>query len=136
MRHHSGLRSWVVGFALLGASTALAQDASRSSCEVPWFRGAGSAGGAVVDVKVVNNGRPCLITIYIDPYTRLETTEIRAQEAPQHGTLEFPAPNVAAYTPNPGYTGPDRYAFAGRGMKRTGYVAELLCTVRATVVNP
>jgi hypothetical protein len=53
-----------------------------------------------------------------DVDAQLAPTELRAVEAPHYGRLEFPWPDVALYTPNPGYTGPDTYTFAGRGPTR------------------
>jgi hypothetical protein len=99
----------------LVAGSALAQDATRSSCEVPRIRGAASPGGAVVDVTVVNDGRPCRIWILIDVDAQLAATELRAVDAPSNGRLELPWPDVALYTPNRGYARPDTYTFAGRG---------------------
>ena len=50
-----------------------------------------------------------------DVGAQIPTSELHPVEEPQHATLEFPGPDVAHYTPNPGYTGPDRFSFAGRG---------------------
>jgi hypothetical protein len=57
-------------------------------------------------------------------------------EEPQHGKLELAGTDVASYTPNLGYTGPDRYAFAGRGPTARGNTATVRINVRVTVVNP
>ena len=71
-----------------------------------------------------------------DVEARIATTAIEAVEEPQHGKLKFPSPNVAAYTPNPGYTGPDAYSFVGRGPTRRGRAAEVRVNVKVTVVAP
>jgi len=105
----------LAGLVSLAALPALAQDDARSACRIPRFRGATSPAGATVDVTVVNNGKPCRITMYSDVDAQIATTELRAVEEPQHGTLELSGPNVANYIPNPGYTGRDQYAIAGRG---------------------
>jgi len=57
-------------------------------------------------------------------------------EEPRHGTLEFPSADVSAYTPNPGYTGPDFYAFVGRGPTRDGNTVDVRVNVKVTVVAP
>jgi hypothetical protein len=135
MSHTSAIPACLVALALV-AAPALAQDATRSSCEVPRIRGAASPGGAVVDVTVVNDGRPCRIRILSDVDAQLAATELRAVDAPSNGRLEFPWPDVALYTPNPGYTGPDTYTFAGRGPTGSGRTAALRVTVRVNVVKP
>jgi hypothetical protein len=65
MGHASVIPTCLVALALVAAA-ALAQDATRSSCDVPRIRGAASPGGAVVDVTVVNDGRACRIRILSD----------------------------------------------------------------------
>jgi len=118
------------------ALPALAQDDAKPACRIPRFRSATSPGGATVDVTVVNNGKPCRITMYSDPDAQMATTELRAVEEPQHGKLELPGPNVAHYVPNSGYTGGDQYAIAGRGPTAKGKTASVRLNVRVTVVNP
>ena len=100
----------LAGLALLVALPALAEDDTKSTCRIPRFRGATSPAGATVDITVVNNGKPCRITMHSDPDARISTTELRAVEEPQHGRLELSGADVAHYIPIPGYTGPDRYA--------------------------
>jgi len=120
----------------LVASTAISQDSSKSSCETPHFRGATSPGGAPVNVTVRNTGRPCRIRIMSDADGRMATTEIKALDEPRHGKLEFPSPDVADYTPNLGYTGPDFYAFVGRGPTRARNTVDVRVNVKVTVVTP
>jgi len=126
----------LAGLVSLAALPALAQDDARSACRIPRFRGATSPAGATVDVTVVNNGKPCRLTMYSDVDAQIATTELRAVEEPQHGTLELSGPNVANYIPNPGYTGRDQYAIAGRGPTARGTTASVRVNVRVTVVNP
>jgi hypothetical protein len=66
----------------------------------------------------------------------MATTELHAVEEPQHGRLELSGPDVANYIPNPGYTGRDQYAVAGRGPTARGTMASVRVNVRVTVVNP
>jgi hypothetical protein len=97
------MTSGIVGLALLVASTAtLAQESSKVSCRIPRFRGATSPGGTTVDATVVNNGKSCRIQMLSDADAQIPTSELSAVEEPQHGKLEFPGPDVALYTPNPG----------------------------------
>ena len=126
----------LVGLVLLVALPALAQDDAKPACRIPRFRGATAAGGATVDVTVVNNGKACRITMYSDVDAQMPTTELHAVEEPQHGKLELSGPNVAHYIPNPGYTGRDQYAIAGRGPTAKGTTASVRINVRVTVVNP
>jgi hypothetical protein len=122
--------------ASLVALPALAQDDTKPACRIPRFRGATSPAGATVDVTVVNNGKPCRITLHSDADAQMATTELRAVEEPQHGKLELSGPSVAHYIPHPGYTGPDQYAIAGRGPTARGTTASVRLNVRVTVVNP
>jgi len=126
----------VVALAGLVASPAVGQDSAKSPCGVPKFRGATSPGGATIAITVRNTGRSCRIEIVSDVEARIATTDIRAVEEPQHGKLEFPSSNVAAYKPNKGYTGPDAFAFAGRGPTRGGAAVEVRVNVKVTVVAP
>ena len=126
----------LAGLALLVALPALAEDDTKSTCRIPRFRGATSPAGATVDITVVNNGKPCRITMHSDPDARISTTELRAVEEPQHGRLELSGADVAHYIPIPGYTGPDRYAIAGRGPTARVTTANVRLNVRVTVVNP
>jgi len=121
---------------LLVAPVTLAQESSKASCRVSRFRGATAPGGATVDATVFNNGKPCRIKMHSDVDAQMPTTELHAVEEPQHGKLEFPAPDVAHYTPSPGYTGTDQYAFAGSGPTAKGTTARVRVTVRVTVLDP
>jgi Big-like domain-containing protein len=126
----------VAAVVALGASTALPQGSSAPSCEPPHMRGATSPGGAAVSVTVRNTGRPCRIRIMSDVDAGLATTEIKAVEEPRHGSLEFPSSSVAAYTPRPGYIGPDSFVFVGRGPTSRGRTVDVRLNVKVTVVAP
>ena len=119
----------------LAASSAVGQDPSRAPCATPHFRGGTSPGGATVNVTVRNTGRPCRIRIMSDVDGGMATTEIKAVEEPKHGKLEFPSSSAADYTPNPGYTGPDSYAFVGRGPTRGRNAVDVRLNVKVTVVE-
>jgi hypothetical protein len=126
----------LAGLASLVAWPALAQDDPKPVCRIPRFRGATAPGGATVDVTVVNTGKPCRIRMHSDVDAGMATTELHAVEEPQHGRLELSGPDVANYIPNPGYTGRDQYAVAGRGPTARGTTASVRVNVRVTVVNP
>ena len=130
MRNSHVVKSGIVALALFVASAAPGQEGSKVSCRIPPFRGATAPGGATVDTTVVNNGKPCRIRMLSDTDAQIATTALSAVEEPQHGKLEFPGPDVALYTPNPGYTGPDRYSIAGRGPTARGTTAAVRVTVR------
>jgi hypothetical protein len=126
----------LVSLVLLVAWPALAQDDRKPVCRIPRFRGATAPGGATVDVTVVNNGKPCRIRMHSDVDAGMATTELHAIEEPQHGRLELSGPDVAHYIANPGYTGRDQFAIAGRGPTARGTTASVRINVRVTVVNP
>jgi hypothetical protein len=136
MRHRIAATFVMLTLVLLVVPVTLAQESSKASCRLSRFRGATAPGGATVDATVVNNGKPCPIKMHSDVDAQMPTTELHAVEEPQHGKLEFPAPDVAHYTPSPGYTGADQYAFAGSGPTAKGTTARVRVTVRVTVVNP
>jgi hypothetical protein len=112
-----------------------AQDSAPSACEVPFFRGAGQPGGVTLKLTVVNIGQPCQIKMWSDPEGQIPAAALWAVDEPRHGTLAFPAPNVAAYTPAAGYVGPDRFSYGGRGETARGRIAALRVTVLVTVVS-
>jgi hypothetical protein len=130
------VRTAVGGLALLAASVSGAQEDAKASCRLPRFRGATAPGGATVEVTVLNNGRPCRFRMLSDVDAQLGTSELQPVEAPQHGKLEFPGPDVAQYTPDPSYVGPDRFAVAGRGPTARGTTASVHLNLRVTVVSP
>lgn len=86
-------------------------------------------------LTVVNIGQPCQIKMWSDPDGQIPASALWAVEEPRHGTLAFPAPNVAAYTPAAGYVGPDTFSYAGRGETARGSIAALRVTVLVTVVS-
>ena len=122
--------------AVLLALPAVAQESSKVACRPPRVRGATAPGGATIEVTVRNTGQPCRIAIMSDVEGELATTEIKAIEEPSHGKLEFLTPSVSAYTPNPGYVGPDAYAFVGRGPTRNRHTVDVRLNVKVTVVAP
>ena len=67
---------------------------------------------------------------------QISTSELHAVEEPQHGTLEFPGPDVAYYTPSPGHTGPNRFSFAGCRPTTKGTTVGVRLNVRVSVVKP
>ncbi len=136
MRHSQAATFGILGVVLLVASVSLAQEGSKATCRLPRFRGATAPGGATVDATVFNTGKPCRMKVHSDVDAQIPTTELHAVEEPRHGKLDFPASDVAQYTPNPGYMGPDRYSFAGSGPTARGTTASVRVTVRVTVVNP
>jgi hypothetical protein len=121
---------------ILDGSSTHAQKLTASACDIPFFRGAAQPGGATVELTVVNVGMACrLVHMFGDSDDRIPASALWVVDQPQHGTVTFPAPNVAAYTVNAGYTGPDTFSYVGRGANRQGGTATLLVTVLVTVVS-
>ena len=59
---------------------------------------------------VVNNGRPCELSVYENPSQRRNPgTEGEVMIAPKHGKVDLKPPRVQ-YTPDPGYSGEDEFS--------------------------
>ena len=92
---------------LLVASDAMARN---PGCQIAPFSGASSFHGTVAAMSVVNDGKPCGITLYGLPAERRNpaTQGVIAVE-PRHGKAEFVDAHLQ-YTPVAGYAGDDEFA--------------------------
>ena len=135
-----GMRTGVVAVALLATgaigSAALAQDSQVDLCAVAIGRGATGLGGATGTMTVRNTGRPCRITNLTVPEQRIGTSRLETVRAPAQGRLEIIQPNVVAYTPNAGYTGPDEFQYGGSGPGREGRTLPFSVRIQVRVVGP
>ena len=105
--------------AVLAAMALLATPALHAqalTCEVPAFTGASSAEGATVSMRVVDDGRPCGITLYGVPAQRRNpATDGEIVTAPRNGKAVFVGPRIE-YTPAPGFTGDDEFVAQARAI--------------------
>ena len=84
--------------------------AQNPGCQVAPFSGSSAPQGTVATMNVVNDGRPCGITLYGVPAERRNpATQGVITGAPKHGKAEFIGAHVQ-YTPVAGYVGDDEFA--------------------------
>jgi hypothetical protein len=117
------------------ASPVPPQESQAEVCVVSIGRGATGPGGATGTVTVRNVGRPCRITNFTVPEQRVATARLEIARAPAQGRLEIIQPNVVAYTPNAGYTGPDEFHYEGSGPGREGPTLPFSVRIRVRVVG-
>jgi hypothetical protein len=117
-------------------SAASNQESQAELCAVSIGRGATGPGGATGTMTVRNTGRPCRITNFTVPEQRVATDRLEVVRAPAQGRLEIIQPNVAAYTPNAGYTGPDEFHYGGSGPGREGRTLPFDVRIQVRVVGP
>ena len=115
---------------LLAGSVAIAQPAT---CEISQIRGAASPEGATATMRVVNDGRPCGLTLYgIPEQRRNPATDGVFTQAPKHGIAKFAGARVQ-YTPDPGYVGDDAFTYEARSADATGRSILLKVQFKVTV---
>jgi len=119
----------------LVATTGTADDERPPSCAVSSFRGAAQPGGTEAAMRVVNDGTPCPIRLYISPERRTPTDRIEITEPPGSGTIALSQPNVAAYLPRPGFSGIDHFALRGAGGGSASALVTLNVRVTVTVIG-
>lgn len=133
-------RTGSVVVALLGAGAlgpvALAQEPQAELCTVSIGRGATAPGGATGTMIVRATGRPCHIWNFTVPDQRVATTSLDIVRAPAQGRLQIIQPNVVAYTPSTGYTGPDEFHYGGGGPGRDGRMLPFGVRILVRVVGP
>ena len=117
-------------------SMVLGQDSQADLCVVSIGRGATGAGGASGTMTVRNAGRPCRIVNFTVPEQRVATSHLEIVRPPAQGRLVVIEPNVVAYTPYAGYTGPDEFQYAGSGPGREGRTLSFSVRVRVLIVGP
>jgi Bacterial Ig domain len=117
-------------------STVLGQDSQADLCVVSIGRGATGVGGVTGTMTVRNAGRSCRIVNFSVPEQRVATTRLEIARPPAQGRLAVINPNVVAYTPNPGYTGPDEFEYEGSGPGREGRPVPFSVRIQVRVVGP
>jgi hypothetical protein len=126
--------------ALLAAGAVVSAVAAQASqadlCAVSIGRGGTGPGGAAGTMTVRNVGRACRVTNFTVPEQRVATSRLEVVRAPAQGQLEVIQPNVVAYTPNAGYTGPDEFQYGGRGPGREGRTLPFSVRIQVRVVAP
>jgi len=120
----------VLAFAV---STAHAQ---HEACVITPYRGATSPEGAVAEVRLRNNGFPCVMPNYGAPIEKRFPADSGRILAPaRHGTARFVAPN-ATYVPTPGFVGDDEFQYEAYARGGGGTPVRLLVTVKVRVQPP
>ena len=131
-------RTVAVAAALLAAgafsSAVSAQEADL--CAVSIGRGGTGMGGATGTMIVRNVGRACRVVNFTVPEQRIATSRLEVVRAPAQGRLEVIQPNVVAYTPNAGYTGPDEFHYGGSGPGREGRILPFSVQIQVRVIGP
>jgi len=124
---------------LLAASgllpAAFAQESQADLCAVSIGRGATAPGGATGTMTVRNVGRACRIVNFTVPDQRIATSRLEIVRAPGQGRVVVLEPNVVAYSPNTGYTGPDEFQYEGSGPGRDGRTIPLSVRIKVQVVD-
>ena len=117
----------------IAASTAHAQ---HDACVITPYRGASAPEGALVEVRMRNNGYPCVIPNYGAPNEKRYPADSGRILAPaRHGTARFLAPN-ATYVPSPGFAGDDEFQYEAYARGGGGMPVRLLVTVKVRVQPP
>lgn len=115
------------------ASTSHAQ---HDSCVIAPYRGATSTEGAVAEVRMRNNGFPCVMPNYGAPNEKRYPADSGRILAPaRHGTARFAAPN-ATYVPTPGFVGDDEFQYEAYARGGGGAPVRLIVTVKVRVQPP
>ena len=100
-------------------------------CEVQNFTGAMSPGGAVARMTTVSDGLACTFLAYGVPDARRNPASSgEITDAPQHGHASFLG-SAARYVADPGFVGPDTFAF--RAVARDADNLERTLIVRVDV---
>ena len=118
------------------ASPASPQESQADVCVVTIGRGATGPGGATGAMTVRNVGRPCRIMNFTVPEERVATSRLEVVRAPAQGRRVISQPNVVAYTPADGYTGPDEFHYGGSGPGREGRILPFRVRIQVRVVGP
>jgi hypothetical protein len=83
-------------------------------CVVPPFSGAAQPQGAVAQMRVINDGKACGVSHFGVPSERRNPAESgKVIQPAAHGSLQFVPPRIL-YTPAPGFTGEDEFAYEAR----------------------
>jgi hypothetical protein len=85
---------------------------------------------------VRNVGRACPIVNFTVPDQRVATSRLEVVRPPAHGRVVVIGPNVVAYRPSIGYTGPDEFHYEGNGPGRDGRTLPFGVRIQVRVVGP
>ena len=116
-------------------ATAGAQESQADLCAVSIGRGATAPGGATGTMTVRNVGRACRVVNFTVPEQRVATRRLEVVRAPAHGRVVVIEPNVVAYSPHTGYTGPDEFQYEGSGPGRDGRTIPFSVRIQVEVVD-
>jgi hypothetical protein len=134
------MRAGAIADALLATgalgSAASPQESQGELCAVSIGRGATGPGGASGTMTVRTTGRACRIANFTVPEQRVATSRLEIVRPPAQGRLVVIEPNVVAYTPNAGYTGPDEFHYGGSGPGREGRTLPFTVRIQVRVVAP
>ncbi len=108
---------WAVLVAILLTSGLVASSViAQSTCKVELGKGwAGGAGRGTITMK--NDGKPCGAPMYTVPEDNIPVDSIKVVSPPKYGTVSIKMPQFF-YTPNPGFTGQDRFGLIAEGPDR------------------
>jgi hypothetical protein len=110
--------------------------AAQTGCDIERFQGASQPQGAVAHMRVVNNGRACVIVNHGVPADRTNPAETGTiTRKPAHGTAEFVAPE-ARYSPATGYVGEDEFEYEAFAQGRAHERLRLKVRVKVVIVAP
>ena len=122
---------------VLACTSAPLAQAPASNCRVGAFSGATSPQGAVVDITMQNNGKPCEIPNFGVPAERANPADSgRITRKPANGVAAFAPPN-ATYLPARDFVGVDEFQYEAWALGRSAkQQLRLLVNVRITVEQP
>jgi hypothetical protein len=104
----------LVTLVTIGFGTSVtAQEYCRVQLAQGWHTGAGTA-----TIVMRNTGKPCSGTLYAVPQQNIPVDKITVLSPPKNGVVVVAVPRFA-YTPNPGFTGEDRFELSAEGPERT-----------------
>ena len=87
--------------------------AAEGDCRVQlvqgWHTGAGTA-----TITMKNTGRPCGGALYTVPQTKVAVDKMTVISPPKDGIVVLDVPKFG-YTPNPGFSGDDRFELSAEG---------------------
>jgi len=112
-RHLICVSLLVLPVALGLGMTAIAAEQCRVQTAQGWHTGAGTA-----TIVMTNSGKPCGGALYAVPQQNIPVDKITVVSPPKNGVVTIAVPRFA-YTPNPGFTGDDRFELSAEGPERS-----------------
>ena len=125
-----------IALAIALAIAAPTAHAQHEACAVAPYRGASSPEGAIAEVRMRNNGFPCVMPNYGAPNEKRHPADSGRIVTPaRNGTARFVAPN-AEYAPAPGFAGDDEFQYEAFARGQGGTPVHLRVTVKVRVQPP